>query len=151
MRYQDWGPRSREQAIEVVRNIVNSQIEKPRTHVELAVFTKANDSNAKQFLGRVGSNIHLDAQPIKADLWFAFMPVSHGKGYATESVEALVATLQKAGVRKVDIECDPRNQSSRRLAERLGFYKVKEIEKAWGKSLLIAVILCEIRAGGQLV
>lgn len=38
---------------------------------------------------------------------------------------------EKCSVRRMEIECDPRNVGSRALAGRLGFELVREIEGAW--------------------
>lgn len=132
VRYQDWEPRSREEAAKVVDTIIANQAKTPRSHVELAVFRLDGADQAESgFIGRVGTNITYDATPLKANLWFAFLPFAQGKGYAKEAMEAFIAALRPAGVKSMEIECDPRNQGSRRLAERLGFEKVKEVERAW--------------------
>ncbi|KAF2092438.1 acyl-CoA N-acyltransferase [Rhizodiscina lignyota] len=126
VRYQDWSPRSRAQAATLVQDIVDNQSKFPRTLVELAVIKK--DENA--FIGRVGAKI--DHGISKADIWFSFMPSAQGKGFATEAMEALITTLTtNFDVTELEIECDPRNTGSWRLAERLGFEKVKDIERAW--------------------
>lgn len=132
VRYQDWEPRSEEEASNVVKTIVTNQLVVPRKHVELCVLIEPEDTHAtSQFVARVGCNIKYDVEPVKADLWFAFLPSAQSKGYAQEAMEALIEILQKAGVKRMEIECDPRNQGSKRLAERLGFIKFNEVEKAW--------------------
>lgn len=118
VRYQTYPPRSRAQAGEVVDEIVRAQAETPRRHVELAILCQG------AFMGRVGAWIEEGA----AALWYALMPTARGKGYATEAVRALMATLD---VERFTIECDPRNVASWRLAERLGFVRESHVEVAF--------------------
>ncbi len=118
VRYQTYEPRTFEQAREVVEEIVRGQDRLPRRHVELAVF------HEDAFLGRVGAWI----EDGKAALWYAFLPGAQGRGYATEAVRALIATLDAD---RLTIECDPRNEPSWRLAERLGFVRESLAERAY--------------------
>ncbi len=138
VRYQEWGPRTRDEAAHVLQAILEGQAERPhRRHIELAVIkqmesntTSADDS---AFLGRIGGMVEsIDHNARKANLWYAFMPSAQGNGYAKEAMEALIEALgRNFGVKKFEIECDPRNEGSWRLAERLGFEKISEVEKAW--------------------
>jgi len=122
-RYQTWPPRTREQARDEVARTMRAVNEVPRTHVELAVELEG------KFVGRVGANVKRDAEPPHADLWFSFMPKVHGKGYATEAVSAFIPLL--GSPLELEIECDPRNTGSWKMAERLGFEKVSLTEKAF--------------------
>lgn len=78
---------------------------------------------------------------VHVSLWFSLLPSMQGKGLATEAVEAFVDEMArrerdgKEGSGEVqmelEIECDPRNAGSRKLAERLGFRKESEVEEAF--------------------
>ena len=78
---------------------------------------------------------------VHVDLWFSLLPAVQGRGLATEAVEAFVEEVVRrerdgeegAGevLVELEIECDPRNTGSRRLAERLGFGKEREVEEAF--------------------
>lgn len=126
VRYQDWGPRTEEQAARVVENTVKAQTQSPRHIVELAVVLKDDDT----FIARIGGQINHETR--RADLWFVFMPSAQGKGYATEAMENFIPVLVEVfELKRCEIECDPRNTGSWRLAERLGFEKVKEVDKAY--------------------
>lgn len=119
VRHQAYPPRTRQQATQVVEEIVRGQGELPRKHWELAV-----ERVPGSFIGRVGAWVEGD----QAALWYAFMPAEQGKGYATEAMRAFTESLPP--VEKLTIECDPRNVPSWRLAERLGFTLVALRERA---------------------
>ncbi|KAJ4299446.1 hypothetical protein N0V90_004691 [Kalmusia sp. IMI 367209] len=122
-RYQTWPPRTRDQAHKEVLEIINNSATVPRTHVELAVEYEG------KFIGRVGANVKLENNPPHADLWFSFMPKSQGKGFATEAMKAFVPLL--GSPLELEIECDPRNTGSSKMAERMGFEKIGLTEKAF--------------------
>ncbi len=118
VRYQEYPPRSLSEAGRVVREIVQGQKDAPRRHMELAVILDG------AFIGRVGAWI----VGIRATLWYAFMPAAQGQGFASEAVRAFVPFV---GAQQFTIECDPRNEASWRLAERLGFVRESFKERAF--------------------
>ena len=75
------------------------------------------------FIGRVGAAV----ERTNSNLWYAVSPEHQGNGYASEAVGALIKIL---GGETCEIECDPRNLASCRLAERLGFLVVSDIHSA---------------------
>lgn len=127
--YQMWPPRTKEQAREEVGKIIRNSTVVPRSHIELAV------EHEKKFIGRVGANIKRDGEDgefvevPRADLWFSFEPEYQGKGYATEAMKKFIELLPKP--LELEIECDPQNTGSWKLAERLGFEKISLTEKAF--------------------
>ncbi|KAF2643632.1 UPF0157-domain-containing protein [Massarina eburnea CBS 473.64] len=132
VRYQTWSPRTREQAKELVAEIIRNAPAVPRSHIELAVEFKGT------FIGRVGTKIAessatetlnmstMNSIPRRADLWFAFLPSYQGKGLATEAINAFLLLLK--GPLELEIECDPRNLGSMKMADRLGFDKISQDE-----------------------
>ena len=136
VRYQTWGPRTRAQASDLVAEIVRGSSASPRSHIELAVEFEG------MFIGRVGAKITspaavdrpeaVDTDGIRiahADLWFSFLPSYQGRGLATEAMKTFIALL-KAPL-ELEVECDPRNVRSVGMAERLGFEKISQEEKAF--------------------
>ncbi|KAF2475455.1 acyl-CoA N-acyltransferase [Lindgomyces ingoldianus] len=129
VRYQTFEPRTLEQAKEEVVKIIQNSCVTPRAHFELAVVHEGN------FIGRVGALLkrtdeHGEALNLPhANLWFSFIPESHGKGFATEAMRAFIPVLPSPNI--LEIECDPRNTGSWKMAERLGFKKVSLTEKAY--------------------
>lgn len=80
------------------------------------------------------------AAPIHVDLWFSFLPSVQGAGLATEAMRAFLSALAEREKRargsgkldlELEIECDPRNTASWRLAQRLGFEQHSLTERAW--------------------
>lgn len=158
-RYQTWPPRTHEQARQCVLDNIRNHNDVPRTVYELAV------EHEGRFIGRVGastSQANSDSLPgentIKhvthADLWFSFLPAVHGKGFATEAmtafIDALKERLQGEGKVELQIECDPRNEGSWKLAERLGFERYNltkeafECKGAWVDSLVLRKVVGDL-------
>jgi RimJ/RimL family protein N-acetyltransferase len=132
--YQDWPPRTLEQSRELVSANIESSHASPRTTWELVV------EKDGYMVGRVGAalsslNNNDPFKPTKHfNLWFSFLPSVQGKGYATEAMTAFIEKLvkrQDTEVMELEIECDPRNAGSWKLAERLGFEKYSLTEKAY--------------------
>ncbi|KAF2250056.1 UPF0157-domain-containing protein [Trematosphaeria pertusa] len=138
-RYQMWPPRTRQQAREEVAKIIRNSAATPRTHVELAV------ERGGSFIGRVGANVKREVDPPHADLWFSFLPQYQGQGFATEAMKKLTELL--GSPMELEIECDPRNEGSWKLANRLEFEKVSLRERAfeckgeWVGSLVLRKIV----------
>jgi RimJ/RimL family protein N-acetyltransferase/GrpB-like predicted nucleotidyltransferase (UPF0157 family) len=148
-RYQDWHPWTWVQARQNVLRGIRRSYEKDRDVVELAVVYEG------AFVGRIGGRVTAVAaaadevkgesrcevgkseKPVKhVDLWYSFLPSNQGKGLATEAMTAFIAQLvekEKVDGRllELEIECDPRNTGSWKLAERLGFGKHRLTERAW--------------------
>jgi RimJ/RimL family protein N-acetyltransferase len=133
-RYQDWPPRTMDQARELVIANIESSYACPRTTWELVV------ERAGRMIGRVGAALtqlqesNSKKPTIHFDLWFSCLPTEHRKGYATEATEAFIECLtsrQEADMVELEIECDPRNTGSWKLAETLGFERHGLTERAW--------------------
>lgn len=145
VRFQTWPPRSRAESQKLVEQIITNQTTRPRNHVEFVAELVPNNNTdppkeagvvqtptpAVQPIGRVGCWITDNV----ANLWFSFLPESQGKGFATQATQKLLDYLLQhrsstsgeiAPWKVLQIECDPRNIGSWKIAERLGFEKVKE-------------------------
>ncbi|KAF1941129.1 arabinogalactan endo-1,4-beta-galactosidase [Clathrospora elynae] len=159
VRYQNWAPRTRQEARQLVLENIRNHNDVPRTIYELAVEHKG------RFIGRVGaktSQANSDSLPgertIKpvthADLWFSFLPSMQGQGFATEAmtafIDAIKGRIQDAGKLEMQIECDPRNEGSWKLAERLGFERhsltkeARESKGEWVDSLVYQKVVGDV-------
>ena len=74
----------------------------------------------------------------KAGLWrfpeigFIFHPDHWGRGFATEALTSVLdRAFQVHGLPKVDADVDPRNGSSLKLLQRLGFRETGRKERTW--------------------
>ena len=160
-RYQDWVPWTRTQAHENVLRGIQRSYSEGRATVELAVVFEGF------FIGRIGGRISLlplsenvpsvyDHEKTKSqtekhvDLWYSFLPRAQGQGLATEAMRAFVEVLEKreGEALELEIECDPRNTGSWKMAERLGFERFSLTERAyeskgeWVDSLVYRKIVC---------
>jgi ribosomal-protein-serine acetyltransferase len=79
------------------------------------------DAADGRFLGNVGlHNVDWTIRSFEIGYWLR--DGAEGKGYAQEAVRALTRfAFEELGANRVEIRCDPRNERSRRVAERLGF------------------------------
>ncbi|KAF2490668.1 hypothetical protein BU16DRAFT_531108 [Lophium mytilinum] len=124
-----------EESKEQVGNAIEAQTVTPRKMYELAV------TQEERFIGRIGAFV----KDGHADIWYSFMPAVQGKGFATEAVEAFLPELGDGLT--LEIECDPRNELSRKLGLRLGFKEMGRVEKVefckgeWVDSLVMQRVI----------
>lgn len=119
VRYQEFEPRSRENADTYVAEAIEAAAARPRTWYELAICISGD------LIGRTGGGVASE-DPREIWIWYVVDAALQGQGIASEAVSAFVELLQSEGFARVLIECDPRNEPSWRLAERLGFHLVAE-------------------------
>ena len=72
--------------------------------------------------GKMIGNVYLGKRDFDSlELGYVFNAAYWGKGYARESCEALTEKAFREGTHRIFAECDPRNENSWRLLERMGF------------------------------
>jgi RimJ/RimL family protein N-acetyltransferase len=146
VRYQFYPPWDASTAQEKVCDIIQCAAVVPRSVVELAV------EHNGVFIGRVGARVQVSPAEAHdhdtaagqsgqesgkrfrrhADVWFSFLPEYQGRGFATEAMRAFLPLLAcGGGALELEIECDPRNEGSWRMAERLGFERVSLTERVY--------------------
>lgn len=80
--------------------------------------------------GKVIGNVYLGKRDFNAvEIGFVFHRHYWGHGYAAESCRALIEKAFSDGVHRIYAECDPNNESSWRLLERLGFQREAHLRK----------------------
>ncbi len=88
-----------------------------RTDLALGIF----DADTRQFLG--GTGLHdpnWELRSFEIGYWMRASAVGHG--YVTEAVRLLVdLAFDRLQARRVELNCDPGNDASRRVAELAGF------------------------------
>ncbi|KAF2621942.1 acyl-CoA N-acyltransferase [Macroventuria anomochaeta] len=141
-RYQSWHPWTRLEARQNLLRGIQRSYERGRTTIELAVVYEGS------FIGRIGAAISSVPRTDQTEemkhrrpskhftLWYSFLPSHQGKGLATEAMRTFVDRLlerhgEKGEHTEMEIECDPRNTGSWKLAERLGFERASLTERAW--------------------
>lgn len=83
----------------------------------------------------------------QGEIGYVFNPAHHGKGYAREAAAAMLEIgFRDLGLHRVVAECDPRNEPSWRVMERLGMrreahFRQNEIFKGeWGDLFVYALL-----------
>ena len=72
--------------------------------------------------GKMIGNVYLGKREFDSlELGYVFNRAFWGKGYAAESCEKLIELAFDGGIHRVYAECDPENEHSWQLLERLGF------------------------------
>ena len=80
--------------------------------------------------GKVIGNVYLGKRENNAlEIGFVFNKGYWNQGFAGESCKALICEAFSNGVERIYAECDPENQSSWKLLERLGFSRTAHLEK----------------------
>ena len=80
--------------------------------------------------GKLIGNVYLGKRDNNAlEIGYVFNKHYWNQGYARESCEAVISDAFSSGIRRVFAECDPENQSSWKLLERLGFSRTAYFEK----------------------
>ncbi|MEO9176040.1 MAG: GNAT family protein [Gaiellales bacterium] len=103
-------------------------------------------------IGDVGVNL-LDDR-IQAMLGYTLAPHFQRQGYAREAIGRMLDHLfVERGLRRVGAECDPRNEASVRLLERLGFWREGHLRAStwskgeWTDDVVYRLLAEEWRAG----
>ena len=80
--------------------------------------------------GKLIGNVYLGKREDNAlEIGFVFNRHYWNQGYAMESCAALIREAFSNGITRIYAECDPENQSSWKLLERLGFSRTAHLEK----------------------
>ncbi|GAA2998403.1 GNAT family N-acetyltransferase [Actinokineospora diospyrosa] len=103
-------------------------------------------------IGDLGVNLHENR--LQAEIGFTIAGPSQGRGYGTEAVARVLRHLfVDRGLHRVSAECDPRNEASARLLERVGFQR-EGLRRAntwlrgeWTDDLLFGLLASDYCAG----
>ena len=80
--------------------------------------------------GKLIGNVYLGKREYDAlEIGFVFNGLYQHRGYARESCEKLIELAFAAGIHRIYAECDPENQASWGLLERLGFAREAHLRK----------------------
>lgn len=115
-RFQEYEARSLAEAADYITRWREAQSETPLEWVEQAIADETDD-----LIGRVGASVHVNT----AHVWYVLHPRFQGRGIASSAVKELMLMLPN--IKVFEIECDPLNLRSRRMAVRLGFTLVSEV------------------------
>jgi RimJ/RimL family protein N-acetyltransferase len=130
-RWLYWDPRTRADTDEALqRRIGSTRIEHEGEALELALEHAATG----ELLGTVILMYQSEAHG-QGEIGFVLHPAHHGQGYAREAaVEMLRLGFEQRGLHRIVGRCEPRNEASARLLERLGMRREAHlIENEWVK------------------
>lgn len=142
VRYMDWGPNREEETKNFVHRAIAHQHETPRLGYDLAIVLKSKN----MIVG--GCGIHV-SNPDNREGWigYVFNRNYWGKGYATETAEALLKFgFERLNLHRIFATCDPANIASARVLEKIGMklegrlQEHKWAKSKWRSSLLYAIL-----------
>jgi len=116
VRYMTHEPQSLADAEEYIARVTAMHAASPRELYEFAVIPAGEST----LIGRCGLRI-TDAAAEQAMIWYVLSPSHQGRGYMSEAAIALMDfAFGGLGMHRVYADIDPRNERSKKLAERLG-------------------------------
>ncbi|MBO7251606.1 MAG: GNAT family N-acetyltransferase [Oscillospiraceae bacterium] len=80
--------------------------------------------------GKLIGNLYLGSREFDAmELGYVFNRSNWGQGYAQESCRSLISQVFQDGIHRIYAECDPENENSWKLLERLGFQREAHLKQ----------------------
>ena len=118
-KYQSWIPDGIEEVRDFIKNKVATTIDVPNTWFQFVIITKEDN----KLVGDLGVHF-IDEEKAQAELGCTLDKQYHGKGFALESMNAVIDHLfNTMNKHRIHASVDPRNISSVKLMENLGFRK----------------------------
>ena len=148
-RYLMWEPMDPDGARAFLdRRLGQTRIEQEGEGLALAVEERATGRYAGEVILRLISEQHG-----QGEVGWVLHPDAQGRGYATEAArEMLRSGFADVGLHRIVAECDPRNDASVRVMERLGMRREALhleslfVKGEWVGSLVYAILASEWRA-----
>lgn len=147
-RYLYWAPSDRAETAEVLtRKTDQYRLASAGDTLALAVVERAT----RRVVGEVSLR-WLSAEHRQGELGYVFHPAVAGRGFATEAARVVLRLgFDELGLHRIIGRCDPRNEPSWRLLDRLGMrreahFVQNEIFKGeWGDEYVYALLAAEWR------
>jgi len=110
-----WGPNGESDTKRFLRDAVAAQRQKPRIRYELAVTLGATGD----LIGGCSVEVRLERK--EGTIGYVFNKNYWGKGYATETVQALVAFgFTRLALHRIAARCEPENIASNKVLKKAG-------------------------------
>lgn len=124
--YQGWIPEDLEDVHSFIMHRISPEINQLGTWFQMVIILK----DCGDLIGDLG--IHFpDEQPLHVELGITLSKHQQGQGFAAEALKEVISYLfLKLKKQKVVVSIDPRNKSSVKLFERLGFVQEALHEKS---------------------
>lgn len=140
--YQGWIPKTLNDVHDFINNKTSQEINQPETWFQFVIIKKSNN----QLIGDVGIHF-IDNDGFQVELGCTLDKNYHGKGFATEALKTVIDFIfTQLHKRRIIVSLDPRNNSSLRLIERLGFRKEAHFKQSlfinneWVDDLVFAIL-----------
>lgn len=147
-RHMSYEPQSLEQTRKYVEDRIADQEQEPRRCFDLAITLSYGD----KVIGRCGMKIDRPAHR-EAAIWYVLHPDHWGNGYAAEALRAFISNgFSALSLHRIWADIDPRNDSSIRLVERLGFTREGHLREnyflkgEWCDTLIYGLLETELSA-----
>jgi RimJ/RimL family protein N-acetyltransferase len=150
-RYLNWEPMDRDRATALLeRRLRQASMEKEGEGLGLVL----EERSSGRFVGEVILR-WLSEESRQGEIGWSLHPDAQGKGYATEAARELLRLgFDELGLHRIIAECDPRNEASIRIMERLGMRREADfVDSTWLKgewvgSTVYAILEGEWRSAG---
>jgi len=128
--FQSWGAQSADGIQLYLRDLSKTEPGRPGSWYQIGIILRSSG----ELIGDCGFQV-LETEPRQADVGIALAPEFQGRGYATETLRALLDYLLVAlGKDRVFGSVDPRNVRSMRLLQRVGMRKeAHRVKSLWFK------------------
>jgi RimJ/RimL family protein N-acetyltransferase len=148
-RYLNWEPMDREAATALLeRRLTQTRIDKEGDGLALV----AAEGETDRFIGEVVLRLTSSVSQ-QGEVGWSVHPDAQGRGYATEAArEMLRLGFEELGLHRIVAECDPRNEASIKVMEKLGMRREAHhldamfLKGEWVGSMVYAVLASEWRA-----
>jgi len=153
-RYLNWEPMDREAAAALVeRRLHQTRIE----HEGDGIVLLAEEAETGRFVGELMLRLSSEVSR-QGEVGWSVHPDAQGRGYGTEGARGMLRLgFDELGLHRIVAECDPRNEASIRVMEKLGMRRealhrdAVFLKGEWVGSLVSAMLEDEWRAltGGR--
>jgi RimJ/RimL family protein N-acetyltransferase len=144
-RYLNWEPMDRERVAGLLeRRLQQASMEKAGEGLGLVL----EERSSGRFVGEVILR-WLSEESRQGEIGWSLHPDAQGKGYATEAARELLRLgFEDLGLHRIIAECDPRNDASIRVMERVGMRReAHHLDSAWLKGEWVGSIVYAILEG----
>ena len=127
-RYLPWAPMDLDQArAKIEQRLKQHRIDAEGQAIVLAAVESATGRHVGEFMLRLSN-----AESRQGEVGWSLHPDAHGRGLATEGArEMLRIGFEELGLHRITAGCDPRNEASLRVMERLGMRREAEFIESW--------------------
>lgn len=124
LKYEAWGPNTKEQTQEFIQQAIAFSKEEPRRTFELCIVLKEK----AVLIGGCGFRIHAENSK-RGDFGYIVNPIYWNQGYATEASKGLLNyMIQQHQITEIEATCDVLNIASRKVLEKCGLRQVRELK-----------------------